>query len=100
MKRWSRKQWAERVERWQRSGQTAQQFAAREGVSPTTLIWWRGALRRAGQASPSFIEVVAPPSANEGGCIELVLREGLRIRVSGAFDAAVLRRVVAALEVR
>ena len=98
MKRETRKQWTERVERWRRSGQTAQEFAAQEGVRATTLSWWSAELRRAARASPGFIEVASP--VKDEGRIEVVLGERLRIRVSGAFDAALLRRVVAALEGR
>jgi hypothetical protein len=83
-------------ERWRRSGQTAREFATQEGVRPATLSWWGAELRRSARASP-FIEV-APPSAE--GSIEVVLGERLRIRISGAFDGALLRRVVAALESR
>ena len=97
MKRETRQQWTERVERWRRSELTAREFAAQEGVRATTLSWWGAELRRAARASPGFIEV-AQPSAE--GSIEVVLGERLRIRVSGAFDAGLLRRVVAALEGR
>lgn len=102
MKRGTRKQWTERVERWGLSGQTARDFAALEGVQPGTLNWWKAELRRASRASPGFIEVRAPrtPELNGEGLIEVVLSARLRIRVSGAFDAAVLRRLVAALEGR
>jgi hypothetical protein len=40
------------------------------------------------------------PVAVEAGCIEVVVRDEVRIRVSGAFDPAVLRRVLSALEGR
>lgn len=40
------------------------------------------------------------PAAPVAGRIAIVVGEGVRIEVSGAFDAEVLRRVVAALEVR
>jgi hypothetical protein len=97
MKRETRQQWTERVERWRRSGRTAGEFAAQEGVRPATLSWWGAELKRTARASPGFIEV-APPSAK--GSIEVVLGERVRIRVSGTFDAELLRQVVAALEGR
>ena len=62
MKRETRQQWTERVERWRRSELTAREFAAQEGVRATTLSWWGAELRRAARASPGFIEV-APPTA-------------------------------------
>jgi hypothetical protein len=78
---------------------TAREFAAREGVNRHTLSHWAWKLGRA-RVAPAFIEVIATPEIRGGGSIEIVVRETLRIRVSGAFDAAVLREVVAALETR
>ena len=33
--------WGKRIERWRRSGLTAAQFGAREGVNPHTLAFWK-----------------------------------------------------------
>jgi hypothetical protein len=70
-------------------------------------LWWSAELRRAERRRAGFIEIAAQPlSAKvferpiEEGRIEVVVREQIRIRVSGAFDASVLRRVVEALEAR
>ena len=51
---------------------------------------------------PAFVEVVRSPqaAATEAGTIEVLVRGDLRIRVSGAFDPAVLLRLLAALEGR
>jgi transposase len=91
--------WAERVRRWRASGVTAREFAVQEGVNRHTLSHWAWKLGRA-RVAPAFIEVIATPEIRDGGSIEIILRETLRIRVSGAFDATVLREVVAALEAR
>jgi hypothetical protein len=96
MKRATRNEWMERVRHWRASGLTAGAFAAREGLSASTLLWWSSKLKRDGRGTATFIEVV--PTPTEPGYIEVVVREQVRIRVSGAFDAAVLRRVVAVLE--
>ncbi|WP_438005465.1 IS66 family insertion sequence element accessory protein TnpA [Sorangium sp. So ce321] len=45
----TRVEWAERVERWERSGLSAEKFARREGYKPEQLYWWRWKLR-AGRA--------------------------------------------------
>jgi hypothetical protein len=95
MARGTRAQWADRVRRWRASGQSAAAFAALEGVKPTTLQWWSSQLKSA-LAPHGFIEVVQP-AAPANGVIEVILADDLRIRVSGQFDPAVLRRVVAAL---
>ena len=101
MKRGTRTQWAERVRRWRSSGLTASAFAARERLNARTLVWWSSKLRRDARPAATFIEVaLAPVEAGgvEAGVVEVVVRERVRIRVAGAFDAAVLRRVVAAFE--
>lgn len=98
MKRATRAQWAERVRRWRASGLSAPVFARRAGFHPGTLRWWASRLRSTHKTAAKFVEVVvAPPAA---GRVEVVVRDGVVIRVSGAFDAEVLRRAVAALEVR
>ncbi|WP_437332955.1 IS66 family insertion sequence element accessory protein TnpA [Sorangium sp. So ce394] len=50
----TRAEWAERVERWERSGLSAEKFARREGYKPKQLYWWRWKLRadRPSQLSP------------------------------------------------
>ncbi len=86
----------------------AASFAAREGVKPQQLLWWRWHLglgpgaRRAG-APPQFVEVVLAGTAEQsapvqaGADIELVLGQR-RVLVRPGFDAESLRRVVAVLE--
>lgn len=93
-------QWAERVERWRASGLTAREFAAREGINRRTLTYWSWKLGRERRARPAFIEVEPPAPPQDQGCIEIVVRDSVRVRVSGAFDPAVLQRVIAALEDR
>jgi hypothetical protein len=114
MARESREVWRKRVERWRASGLTAREFAAEIGVNGNTLQHWgwllqqeeprsRPAARRAAEDGSGFVEVVAaeaprPPTVAQDA-IEVVIRDRIRVRISGGFDADVLRRVVAALEV-
>ena len=92
--------WQKRVATWQASGLSAREFAGKQGFNPSTLAWWVSKLRvEARRRKSAFIEVsvaMMPPT----GRIDVVVRGGVRIEVSGAFDAEVLRRVVAALEER
>jgi transposase len=86
------------VQRWQRSGESAQEFAAREGVRAKALEWWRWKLGREVRLPVPFVEVMAAaPVREKEGTVEVILDERLRVRVTGAFDAEVLRRTVAAL---
>lgn len=109
MTRTRREQWAKRIVQWQRSGMDAASFAAREGVKPERLGWWRwhlglgpGARRRAAPV-PQFVEVVLPEAAEqqavvqEGAAIEVLLGQR-RVLVRPGFDEQSLRRVLAVLE--
>jgi hypothetical protein len=54
------KDWWERtVARWRRSGQTAREFATREGVRPGTLLWWSSRLGRGTRAGHGAQEITA-----------------------------------------
>ncbi len=98
--------WEERLARWRKSGQSAEEFAAREGVKPTALKWWRWKLSgekdrgsRKGRARPSFIEVeAAPASSSAESRIEVVLANGRVVRVLGRFADEELVRVIALAE--
>lgn len=106
-----REVWERRVRRWERSGRSCRAFAAREGVSPSTLNWWRWRLRvGAGSRrsrSPAFVqvvqptellaEVVGPASAK---AIEIVLASGTRVVVPAGVATADLTQVLSALGMR
>jgi hypothetical protein len=79
------------------SGLSAGAFAERLGVKEGTLRHWGWQLSRERSDSPAFIEVVAPRRSDP---IEIVVRDGVCIRVSAGFDEATLRRVVAVMESR
>lgn len=113
----TREAWRGRVERWQRSGLNAGQFAAREAVRPQTLLWWRWRLtrdrreagkptRRTSPAAPpvGFVELVAAPphrrDEEASRALELVVGRGYRVRVTAGFDGDVLERLLDLLEAR
>jgi len=126
MARATRAVWAKRVQRWERSGETAKRFAARLRVSPYTLKWWRWAFRaerRTRAEAPArldaaqFVELVhrgpevpavavdagtcaRSRSAAPDGRLELSLPRGLQIHVPAQFDADAVARLIAALERR
>ena len=117
MARESREIWAKRVERWCDSGLTAKEFAAETGIKPGTLAYWKWRLgakvsRRQRESpslptGPSFVEVVTPaaviasvPDNEQAEPIEIVLRDGIVVRVPARFDAVALQRVVCALQRR
>lgn len=98
----SRAWWAEAVTRWKRSGLSASEFAAREGVVERTLRWWSSTLRRDTRAErgspriePIAIELVAPMPAfaSSGGAIEIAVGRA-RVRVEVGTDVAYIAALV------
>lgn len=113
MARTSRETWSKRVEKWKTSGLTAAEFAAKIGVSASSLSWWKwqlGSQRRklaakgrrsrskAGTAAVSPLTFVEMSAAVRGEPFEIVLASGSRIRVPVDFDVAALERLVQALD--
>lgn len=80
------------------SGLSVAAFAAREGVDPQRLYFWR---RRVAMASvetgraPAFVELRGLAQRER---IEIVLRSGRTLRVAESIDAACLQRLVDVLE--
>lgn len=100
----SRAEWQRRVTQWKKSGQTADVFAAQQGLNPRTLRWWSSTLRRpaACDAEVGFARLVAtdavPPSSAEPAALELVLPSGRMVRVRRGFDPALLRELLTVVE--
>ncbi len=95
--------WAKRLERWRKSGLSAEDFAAREGIKSKQLGWWRWKLRSfssepAAPGLPQFLPVrvvapvACPPVATAP--VEIGLPNGRVVRVTAGFDAATLERVL------
>jgi hypothetical protein len=96
----SRRERAQWVARWKASGRTATEFGAEHGLTAGKLYGWaregKGETREA-----TFVEVRARDLATvaaPAGVVEVLLRGGRVVRVSGVVDPSVLRSVVEALE--
>ena len=104
MARESREAWARRVARWVKSGLSADAFAAREGVKPRTLAWWRWRLGSTAPATAlikrdvAFVEVQPIVAEAAPERIEVALVNGRVVRVPTAFDDNALCRVLVLAE--
>ena len=89
-------EWAERVQAWRESGQTAPAFAEGKGFSASLLRWWGSELaRRAGTEKPVRVaRVVRRP--RERAALTVAVGAA-RIEVGPGFDHALLREVLEAL---
>jgi transposase len=116
MARETRASWAGRVERWQRSGLSAAQFAEREGVNARTLTFWKWRLKRDGAdaSRPArcsgkrvpFVELVRTPPAvsaaseTRAAPFEVALPIGYRVRIAPGFERGALVELLDVLEAR
>jgi len=98
-RRRSREEWSRLVAEWRASGLSQPAFAREKGLAPTTLSWWACRLKREARSEPRLVAVdVAaeePPAP-----FRVELSGGRTVVVPAGFDAASLRRLVAALEER
>jgi transposase len=88
-------EWRRIVDRWQRSGQSAEVFAKKHRLSKKSLTWWRWRLRTGASSSTessaaelAFVPLVASPEASIPASAEarwvLETAAGLRVEMSGA----------------
>ncbi len=120
--------WRRAIARWGKSGLGVRMFCEREGLSQASFYWWRRELAKRDQRphestrtrrgarssaktrpngsgrarrSPAFVPVRVLPDVSTlrgSDTIEIVLRSGHQVRVGADVDAAVLGKVVTALE--
>lgn len=106
----TRSWWASTVARWRRSGLSAREFGAREGVSDRTLAWWSSTLRHGTRATRGSmvlatvapIEIEVPrvtivPARNSA--VEIAVAD-IVVRVEVGTDVEYVGALVAALGVR
>ena len=105
-------QWPKLLEQWSKSGESAERFAARVGVKPSTLSRWRKAVAseprqdaavvqnsKSESSAPSMfarVQVMEPATRSEG-LVEVVMRDGIMLRIHGVVDANTLGAVLGAL---
>jgi transposase-like protein len=110
-KRYRSSEWSGLVEQWSRSGESAERFSSRLGISAATLARW-GKQTQSSAESASFtsaatqveqtrsvftpVQVVRSARA-EGGLVEVVTRSGCVVRVHGEVNEEMLASVFAAV---
>lgn len=93
--------WAKRIEELAKGGDAAE-IAARHGVRPRTLVWWRSELARRARkvpaSAPRLLPVVVDrSSAPSNDSLDVVVELGsARVVVRGVLTARHLAAIVAA----
>ena len=107
--------WLQHIQRWQHSQLTIRDFCARHRLSEPSFYAWRRLLTERGLLPPTSAATAAQPNADVGPTapffvavtladteavpqpLEIVLPDGLAVRVAAGFDAATLRQLLALL---
>jgi hypothetical protein len=113
-KRYRASEWPSLLEQWSRTGESAERFAAKLGISVVTLSRWQRQVAEGksgttvagssptskADASRSLftpVQVVRAPRAESAGLVEVVTRSGCVLRVHGPVDEETLASVFAAV---
>jgi hypothetical protein len=89
--------WRSLIDRWKGSGQSVAAFCAANRVSPATFYSWRKRLATRGRDTAAPAPTFAPVRVVPGPTAEVILPNGLVVRVPAATDPAAVARLVAAL---
>jgi hypothetical protein len=97
----TRRVWAERLDRFCRSGQTVAQFCAAEGVSEPSFYVWKRTLgvSPATSPAPAVVPIRLTPSPSLTG-IEVALPSGAVVRFPAGIRPEMIVAVVRGLEGR
>jgi hypothetical protein len=110
--------WRQALGRYERSGLTAREFCQRAGLKESVFHFWkrelarrdterpapqsggRSGTHRPGPARrlPSLVPVSIGPAMPPAAPVEVLLPQGLRVRVGSGCEEALLRMVLSALE--
>ena len=93
-------QWRRWISDWRASGLSVRAFCERRGLAIPSFYAWRRTLEQRATAKAAFVpvQILADVAPAKASALELVLAGGRIVRVAPGFDAATLRRLLAALE--
>lgn len=88
------------VSRWRRSGQSQSAFSREAGIAPVTLGRWVQAVSASDvreDEEPVLVEVGVRDTGMARDVYEVVLADGVRVRVPGGFREAELAQILRVL---
>src|SRR6516162_5750133 len=89
--------WRDLIDRWKASGQSVAAFCNAQRVSEATFYAWRKRLATRGRDTAAPAPTFAPVRIVPDPTADVILPNGLIVRVPAATDPAAVARLVAAL---
>lgn len=97
MREQQRRYWSKLIAEQEASKQQARPFCRERGISEYSFYKWRRRLRQAEPVRFALLETVPVAAAEEDTALELVLRNGERLRIAKGVEAVTLRLVLDAV---
>jgi hypothetical protein len=91
------KYWSKLIAEQRASGQKALPFCRERGIGAYSFYKWRRRLRQDEAEQFALLEIAPAASASPDSALELVLRNGERLRIGNQVAAATLRMVLEAV---
>ena len=92
-----REYWRKLIAEQEASGQKARPFCRERGIGEYSFYNWRRRLRESDTVRFALIETAPAATSSPVSALELVLRNGERLRIGNEVDRATLRMVLEAL---
>ena len=97
MREQRRRYWSKLIAEQEVSGQKARRFCRDRGIGEYSFYKWRRRLRQIDTVQFALLETAPAVAAIPDSALELVLRNGERLRIANGVDAATLRLVLDAV---
>ena len=97
MREQRRRYWSKLIAEQEVSGQKARRFCRDRGIGEYSFYKWRRRLQQIDTVQFALLETAPAVAAIPDSALELVLRNGERLRIANGVDAATLRLVLDAV---
>lgn len=91
------KYWSKLIAEQEAGGQKVRPFCRERGIGEPSFYYWRKRLRKSETVRFALLETRPADTGSTAPALELVLRNGERLRIGNEVDAATLRMVLEAV---
>lgn len=91
------KYWSKLIAEQEASGQKVLPFCRERGITEPSFYYWRKRLRKSTPMRFALLETPPTDTGSTASALELVLKNGERLRIGNQVEAAALRMVLEAV---
>lgn len=91
------KYWSKLIAEQEAGGQKVRAFCRERGITEPSFYYWRKRLRKRESLQFALLATTSADTGSKASTLELVLRNGERLRIGNQVDAATLRIVLEAV---